>query len=111
MKKLVLALFSLLIYSESRCQTQVADKHPLSQIFAINYQTGQEDPATSDQAILFKNAFIDLVAATKYNADGKFPFTLLVDETGKVLKTRDGFPGGAPDQFVSDISGFQTTAK
>lgn len=49
--------------------------------------------------------------ADKYNADGKFPFTLLVDETGKVLKTWDGFPGETPDQFVSDISGFQTTAK
>src|SRR6201998_3499343 len=30
--------------------------------------------------------------ADKYNAEGKFPFTLLVDETGKVLKTWDGFP-------------------
>jgi thioredoxin-related protein len=42
--------------------------------------------------------------ADKYNADGKFPYTLLVDENGKVLKTWDGFPNETPDQFVSDIS-------
>ena len=42
--------------------------------------------------------------ADKYNAEGKFPYTLLVDENGKVLKTWDGFPNETPDQFVSDIS-------
>lgn len=42
--------------------------------------------------------------ADKYNAEGKFPFTLLVDETGKVIKTWDGFPNETPDQFVADIS-------
>ncbi len=42
--------------------------------------------------------------ADKYNAEGKFPFTLLVDETGRVLKTWDGFPNETPDQFVWDIS-------
>jgi thioredoxin-related protein len=41
--------------------------------------------------------------ADKYNAEGKFPFTLLVDENGKILKTWDGFPGVSPDEFVSQI--------
>lgn len=41
--------------------------------------------------------------ADKYNAEGKFPFTLLVDETGKVLKAWDGFPGVSPEEFVSQI--------
>jgi thioredoxin-related protein len=39
-----------------------------------------------------------------YNPDGKFPFTLLVDEHGKVLKSWDGFPNETPDQFTSDIN-------
>ena len=42
--------------------------------------------------------------ADKYNADGKFPYTVLVDEKGKVLKSWDGFPNESPDQFVADIS-------
>ncbi len=41
--------------------------------------------------------------ADKYNAEGKFPFTLLVDENGKILKTWDGFPGVSPDEFVAQI--------
>ncbi|EHQ25607.1 thioredoxin family protein [Mucilaginibacter paludis] len=41
--------------------------------------------------------------ADKYNPDGKFPFTLLVDEHGKVLKTWDGFPDVSPENFVSQI--------
>lgn len=42
--------------------------------------------------------------ADKYNAEGKFPFTLLVDENGKILKIWDGFPGVSPEEFVSQIS-------
>jgi hypothetical protein len=43
--------------------------------------------------------------ADKYNPDGKFPYTILVDEHGKVLKDWDGFPNESPDQFVAQISG------
>ncbi|MHB8207837.1 thioredoxin family protein [Mucilaginibacter sp.] len=42
--------------------------------------------------------------ADKYNPDGKFPYTLLVDENGKVLKDWDGFPNETPGQFVSQVS-------
>ena len=41
--------------------------------------------------------------ADKYNSEGKFPYTLLVDETGKILFRWDGFPDETPDQFVSQI--------
>jgi thioredoxin-related protein len=44
--------------------------------------------------------------ADKYNPDGKFPYTLLVDEHGKVLKAWDGFPGESADQFVNEIAAF-----
>jgi len=43
--------------------------------------------------------------ADKYNAEGKFPYTLLVDEDGKVLKAWDGFPNETPEQFVADVNG------
>ncbi|WP_316847685.1 thioredoxin family protein [Pedobacter psychrodurus] len=38
-----------------------------------------------------------------YNKDGKFPYTVLVDENGKVLKSWDGFPDETPQAFVSEI--------
>ena len=42
--------------------------------------------------------------ADKYNPDGKFPYTLLVDGHGKVLKDWDGYPEGGAGQFISEIS-------
>lgn len=42
--------------------------------------------------------------ADKYNSEGKFPYTLLVDERGKVLKDWDGFPNESPEKFVSEIN-------
>ena len=42
--------------------------------------------------------------ADKYNSQGKFPYTLLLDEHGKVLREWDGFPNETPEQFVAQIS-------
>jgi len=42
--------------------------------------------------------------ADKYNSEGKFPYTLLVDETGKVLHRWDGFPNETAQDFVDQIN-------
>lgn len=42
--------------------------------------------------------------ADKYNPDGKFPYTILVDERGKVVKDWDGFPNESPENFVNQIA-------
>jgi thioredoxin-related protein len=42
--------------------------------------------------------------AERYNPDGKFPYTVLLDENGKVLKTWDGFPNKSPENFVKEIN-------
>jgi len=49
--------------------------------------------------------------ADKYNADGKFPYTLLVDENGKILKDWDGFPNETPEQFIAQINSFEQNTK
>jgi len=41
--------------------------------------------------------------ADKYNPDGKFPYTLLVDEHGKVVKAWDGYPNETPEEFINQI--------
>lgn len=48
--------------------------------------------------------------ADKYNPDGKFPYTLLIDEHGKVVKDWDGFPNESPEKFVEQISEFTNAA-
>lgn len=44
--------------------------------------------------------------ADQYNPDGKFPFTLLVDEHGKVLTQWDGYPNESADQFIEQVKAF-----
>jgi len=40
--------------------------------------------------------------ADQYNPQGKFPFTLLLNAEGKVLKTWDGFPSNSA-QFIDEV--------
>ncbi len=47
--------------------------------------------------------------AEKYNPDGKFPYTILLDEKGKVIRAWDGFPDESPYQFVTEIVKSQYT--
>lgn len=42
--------------------------------------------------------------ADKYNPNGEFPLTLLVNEDGKVVKTWEGFPNISPEKFVAQIT-------
>ena len=51
---------------------------------------------------------MDLVAhneklADKYNPDGKFPLTLLLDADGKIVKQWDGYAFASQDKFISDL--------
>ena len=41
--------------------------------------------------------------AEKYNPQGKFPLTLLLDAEGTVIKTWDGFNGDSPDEFIKQL--------
>ena len=42
--------------------------------------------------------------ADKYNPNGTFPLTLLVDDQGKILQEWDGFPNESPEKFISQIN-------
>lgn len=41
--------------------------------------------------------------ADKYNSDGAFPLTVLLDAEGKVIKKWDGFPSETPEEFANDV--------
>jgi len=41
--------------------------------------------------------------ADKYNPEGKFPFTLLLDADGKLIHSWDGLPGKDASQFAKEI--------
>jgi hypothetical protein len=46
---------------------------------------------------------INNTMADKYNSQGKFPYTLLLDANGKVLKDWDGFPNESPESFTIEV--------
>ncbi len=48
--------------------------------------------------------------AETYNAQGKFPLTLLLDASGKVVKVWDGYVNETPDEFVKELDGATRTA-
>lgn len=41
--------------------------------------------------------------AEKYNKDGAFPLTILLNADGKVLREWVGYPGISPDKFIEQI--------
>jgi len=49
--------------------------------------------------------------ADTYNAAGKFPLTVLLDENGKLLKSWDGLPNETAAQFTADIRAIADTRK
>jgi thioredoxin-related protein len=42
--------------------------------------------------------------AIKYNPDGDFPLTVLLDENGKVIKEWKGFPNVTSEVFVKEVA-------
>lgn len=58
-----------------------------------------------------KQQEVNNAIADKYNSKGSFPFTVLLDENGKVLKEWDGFPKVKLDEFVDEIKGAIDTDK
>lgn len=41
--------------------------------------------------------------ADQYNPQGKFPYTLLLDANGKVLKDWEGLPNETPESFTIEV--------
>jgi len=65
MRPLILTiLFFIAVISTSKAQQPVVDRFPNVQIYVIDSQSGEEVPATSDAAILFKDALVALVRST-----------------------------------------------
>jgi thioredoxin-related protein len=42
--------------------------------------------------------------AAKYNPDGRFPFTILLDSNGNKLRVWDGYYSQGPDNYIDELS-------
>ena len=64
MKKTKLLLLLLLFFKMGHAQSNVVDVNQASKLFFIDFDRGEETLAVSENAILFKNAIIELVYNT-----------------------------------------------
>ena len=62
-------------------------------------QLGKEQQAKNDKL------------AEKYDPDGSFPFTVLMNEDGKVLNNWEGFPGKGAADFIKQIKEISNASK
>ncbi|MGB3153581.1 MAG: thioredoxin family protein, partial [Chitinophagaceae bacterium] len=49
--------------------------------------------------------------AEKYNTQGSFPMTLLLDAKGQVIKSWEGYPNLTAEQFTGLLKGFVNARK
>ncbi|WP_461452364.1 YXWGXW repeat-containing protein [Mucilaginibacter sp.] len=62
----LIILFLAITCGLCHAQGQVADTHPAAIIYIVDPQSGQEVLAQGDAAVLFKDAFVDLVSNTTH---------------------------------------------
>jgi thioredoxin-related protein len=49
--------------------------------------------------------------AAEYNPEGVFPLTVLLDETGKVVKRWEGYPGVSAEKYIADLNSLVHVAR
>jgi thioredoxin-related protein len=60
-------------------------------------------PRSRKNQLSTKQQALNNAMADKYNSQGKFPYTLLLDADGKVLKTWEGFRDVRPTDFAMEV--------
>ena len=87
-----------------RLRKEILESETFEQYAAANLLLVRADfPRQKKNQLPKEQVKLNESLAEVYNKDGKFPFTVLVDENGKVLKSWEGFPDVSPQAFVSEI--------
>jgi thioredoxin-related protein len=83
-------------------ETSAFEKYAADRLVLVRADFPRQKKNQLDKAQVKRNEAL----ADKYNPDGKFPYTLLVDEHGKILKEWDGFPNESTEKFIAQINPF-----
>ena len=60
-------------------------------------------PRSKKNQLSAQQQALNNAVADKYNSQGKFPYTLLLDANGKVLKSWEGLPNEKPTEFAAAV--------
>lgn len=82
-------------YLESEVFTKMADQN----LVLVNADFPRKKKNIPAESVVKRNDAL----AEKYNKEGSFPFTLLLDADGKVLKTWRGKPEVTPEEWTAQI--------
>ncbi|MEZ5017893.1 MAG: thioredoxin family protein [Flavipsychrobacter sp.] len=87
-----------------KMEKRIFDKEPFQNyangnLILINADFPRQKKNKLDKELVKANEAL----AEQYNKSGHFPYTLLLDANGKVLKTWDGYKDATPEEFVSEI--------
>lgn len=87
-----------------RLRTEILESESFEKYAAENLLLVRADfPRQKKNQLTKEQVRLNESLAEVYNKDGKFPYTVLVDENGKVLKAWDGFPNESPQVFVAEL--------
>ncbi len=87
-----------------RLHKEIFDSEAFQQFAETNLVLVNADfPRLKKNQLSASQQKINDAIADQYNSKGSFPFTVLLNENGKVLKQWQGFPKMTPDEFVDDV--------
>jgi len=87
-----------------RLHKEIFDSEAFQQFAETNLVLVNADfPRLKKNQLSVSQQKINDAIADRYNSKGSFPFTVLLNENGKVLKQWEGFPKMTPDEFVDDV--------
>lgn len=88
-------------------ESEVFSKFADSSLVLVNADFPRNKKNQLDKEITKQNDAL----ADKYNPDGKFPYTLLLDPQGNILKTWDGLPSEKAADFTNEVKTIYATSK
>ena len=68
-------------------------------LIMVNADFPQKGMSKMEKALIQQNDAL----AEQYNKEGHFPYTVLLDPDGKVLKVWDGYKGMKPDELIAQL--------
>jgi thioredoxin-related protein len=71
-----------------------------SNLVMINADFPRQKKNQPDKSVIKQNEML----AEQYDKEGHFPYTVLLDSDGKVLKRWDGDPGLSAEDFIQEIA-------
>lgn len=81
-------------------ETEAFEKYAAQQLVLVR----ADFPRQKKNRLSSTQTKLNEALAERYNPDGKFPFTVLTDEKGNVIRTWDGFPKVGTEGFIQEIA-------